>query len=140
MQRVTVQRVTVSATGHSECNGSQCNGRVPFFAQWRTPSYCESQCNGQHLRLIKNAVILRVSVQRATPLLHEERRHIAGLSATGSFIMQKCVYNIYRVERSIRFLSHRKQCITHKDSVRHNTHLHFWRCGPASFEYKETSN
>ena len=39
------------------------------------------------LRSIKNAVILRVPVQRATPWLNEERRHIAGPSATGSFIM-----------------------------------------------------
>ena len=64
--------------------------RVPWattFTQLRMPSYCESQCNGQHLRLINNAVILRASLQRATPLLHEERRHIAGLSATSPFIM-----------------------------------------------------
>ena len=66
MQRVRVQRATT-------------------FAQLKTPSYCGSQCNGQHLRLIKkikNAVIWRVPVRRATPLLYEERRHIAGLSAT----------------------------------------------------------
>ena len=34
---------------------------------------------GDYLRLSKNAVILRVSVQRAAPLLNEEYRHIVPL-------------------------------------------------------------
>ena len=72
------------------------------------------------LRSIKNAVILRVPMQRATPWLNEERRHIAGPSATGSFIMQKCMCNIFRVQSFIRFSSHRNEYITHTDSVRHN--------------------
>ena len=72
------------------------------------------------LRSIKNAVILRVSLQRATPWLNEERRHIAGPNATGSFIMQKCICNIFRVESFIRFSPHENQCITHTDSVGHN--------------------
>ena len=78
---------------------------------------------------------MQVPVQRATSLLHEELSHIAGPSATGPFIMQNCICNIYRVESSIRFLSLRKQCITHEESVRHNKHLYFWRCGPASIWY-----
>ena len=69
------------------------------FRSINTPSYCVSKCNGQHLRSIHNAVTLQIPVQRATPLLHEERRHIADPCATGLFIMQKCIYNIYRVER-----------------------------------------
>ena len=59
----------------------------------------DPSATGDHIRSIKNAVILRVPVQRATPLPHEARRYIAGPSATDPFIMQKCIYNIYRVER-----------------------------------------
>ena len=103
-----------------------------FFAQLRTPSNCGFQCNGKYLRSMKNVVILRVSVQRATPLPNEERRHIAGSSARGPFIMQKCVCNTYRVESSMTFSLHGKQYVTNTDSVRHNKHFHFWRCGTPS--------
>ena len=50
MQRVIVQRETTFAQ----------------FAQLRTPSYCGFQCNEQHLRSMKNGVILQIPVQRAT--------------------------------------------------------------------------
>ena len=108
------------------------------FHSINTPSYCGSKCNGQHLRSVNNAVTLQVPVQRATPSLNKQRRHITGPSATGNafalwrtssycgsqcnghFIMEKCICNIYRVANSIRFQSHGKQYITHTDSVRHN--------------------
>ena len=53
------------------------------------------------------------------PLLHYECRHIAGPNATGSFIMQMCICNIFRVESFIRFSPHGHQYITHTNSVRH---------------------
>ena len=37
-------------------------------------------------RLIKKTVMLRIPVQWATHSLNEERRHIAGLSATGNLL------------------------------------------------------
>ena len=79
---------------------------------------------GDYLRLIKNAVILRVPVQQAATFA--QRRIPSYCStATGLFIMQKCVCSIYMVESSIRFLSHGRQYVNHTYTVRHNEHLHF---------------
>ena len=82
--------------------------------------------------------MLRVSVQRATPLLHKECRHIEAVQCNGSFCNAKVyIHSIYKMESVIR-LSRRTQCITHKVSVRHHKPLHFWRCGPASYLHTPT--